>query len=317
MRERRSADDLLAEARAGLDRVSASHLAAEMTDGALVVDIRPVEQRQRDGDVPGAIVIDRNVLEWRLDPASPHCVEAIDGYDQRIVLVCNEGYSSSLAAATLRKLGLHRATDLDGGVQAMLAARHWDAVHGNKAAAETSWFQAEPSTSQRLLTDYAPPPASVVDVGAGTSFLADRLLEQGWADVTVLDVSAAALSRLESRCGTAVTLVLADLLSWVPTRTFDAWHDRATFHFLTDNGARQRYAGAAARCVAVGGVLVIGTFAPDGPGHCSGLRTARYDADALAELFGPAFALEHTEREEHTTPWGDVQPFTWAVLRRR
>jgi rhodanese-related sulfurtransferase len=108
--------DLLAEARSGLVRVAPSELAGEQADGALVVDIRPVEQRRRDGSIPGAVVIDRNVLEWRLDPASPDRI-AETGYDRRIILVCNEGYSSSLAAATLRRLGLHRATDLCDGYQ--------------------------------------------------------------------------------------------------------------------------------------------------------------------------------------------------------
>jgi rhodanese-related sulfurtransferase len=89
--------------------------------GALIVDIRPLEQRRRDGELPDAVVIDRNVLEWRLDPTSPYRIAEITGVDQEIVLVCNEGYSSSLAAATLRQLGLRRATDLDGGFQAFLA----------------------------------------------------------------------------------------------------------------------------------------------------------------------------------------------------
>ena len=117
---RRSIDDLLAEARARLDRVEPSALAAEFAAGAVVIDIRPVEQRTRDGAVPSAIVIDRNVLEWRLDPASEHRIAEIGGYDTRIVIVCNEGYQSSLVAAELRMLGLHRATDLIGGFQAWI-----------------------------------------------------------------------------------------------------------------------------------------------------------------------------------------------------
>ena len=95
-----------------------------MESGALIVDIRPVAQRERDGDLPGALVIDRNVLEWRLDPTSPHRLPEADDPDRQVVIVCNEGYSSSLAAATLQELGLHRATDLDGGFQAVLAERH-------------------------------------------------------------------------------------------------------------------------------------------------------------------------------------------------
>lgn len=120
-------DALLAEARARLDRVNPAALADELAAGAPIVDTRPIEQRRRDGELPGAVVIDRNVLEWRLDPSSPHRRPEITGYDRRIVIVCAEGYSSSLAAATLKELGLHRATDLEGGYRA------WRAHVGSRA----------------------------------------------------------------------------------------------------------------------------------------------------------------------------------------
>jgi rhodanese-related sulfurtransferase len=110
---------LLAAARARLPhRPTPAELDAIATAGGLVVDIRPVEQRRRDGELPGAVVVDRNVLEWRLDPTSEHRIPEVTGHDQAIVIVCNEGYASTLAAATLQDLGLHRATDLDGGYQA-------------------------------------------------------------------------------------------------------------------------------------------------------------------------------------------------------
>ena len=111
-------DRLLADARAGLDRVDVRDLEAEMAAGALVVDTRPVEQRERDGNLPGAVVVDRNVLEWRLDPTSPHRIPEATGVGRRVIVVCNEGYSSSLASATLQQLGLEHATDLVGGYQA-------------------------------------------------------------------------------------------------------------------------------------------------------------------------------------------------------
>ena len=118
----RSVDELLADARARLDRLPADRLADELAAGALVVDIRPADQRVRDGELNGALVIDRNVLEWRLDPASAH--RSVDvGADQTLIIVCNEGYASSLAAATLRRLGLRGATDLDGGFQAWRLAQ--------------------------------------------------------------------------------------------------------------------------------------------------------------------------------------------------
>ena len=119
-RDARSIDEILAAARARLDRVEPEALENERIGGAVIVDIRPVEQRTRDGDLPDAIVIDRNVLEWRLDPACEHHIAEVADYDTRIVIVCNEGYQSSLAAALLRDVGLHRTTDLVGGVQAWL-----------------------------------------------------------------------------------------------------------------------------------------------------------------------------------------------------
>jgi rhodanese-related sulfurtransferase len=118
--ERRTIDDLLAEAQARLDRVQPADLGTVADAGALVVDIRPIAQRAHDGELPGAVVIDRNVLEWRLDPASAHAIDGA-GYDRHVVIVCHEGYQSSLAAALLQDLGVTRATDLAGGYLAWKA----------------------------------------------------------------------------------------------------------------------------------------------------------------------------------------------------
>jgi rhodanese-related sulfurtransferase len=123
MAEPAAIDRLLGRARSRLERVTPADLPAEVAAGAVVVDIRPVEQRERDGGLPGALVVDRNVLEWRLDPTSPYRLAGMDDADARVILVCDEGYGSSLAAATLQELGLRRATDLVGGYQAWLAAR--------------------------------------------------------------------------------------------------------------------------------------------------------------------------------------------------
>jgi rhodanese-related sulfurtransferase len=122
MPEAAQVDRLLEAARRRLDRVRPADLAAERAAGALVVDTRPLEQRQRDGELPGAVVIDRNVLEWRLDPTSPHRLRGLSVDGRRIIIVCNEGYSSSLAAASLQDLGLTGATDLIGGFQALVAS---------------------------------------------------------------------------------------------------------------------------------------------------------------------------------------------------
>lgn len=160
----------------------------------------------------------------------------------------------------------------------------------------------------------------MIDIGAGASTLVDALLDIGWEDVTVLDISETALTKVGNRLGQrakAVTFVAADVRSWQPTRTFDAWHDRAVFHFLVEPADRDHYVAMATEAVPPGGVALLATFAADGPTECSGLPTSRYDTDQLVRAFGPSFALEHAERELHTTPFGTIQPFTWVVLRRR
>lgn len=196
---------------------------------------------------------------------------------------------------------------------------HWEGVYSGKGTERVSWYQAHPATSLRLLVEVAQPAASVVDVGAGASTLADELLDRGFTDVTLLDVSATALdvtlARLAGREPQAAVLV-ADVLAWHPEREYDVWHDRAVFHFLVQPHDRQRYRDTVLRAVPSGGHLVLGTFAEDGPTECSGLPTARYDADGLAAQFGAGFQLLHAEREEHQTPGGVTQPFTWVVLTR-
>ena len=118
----RTIDELLAQVRARIGRIEPTEVAARTAAGALLVDTRPWEQRVRDGGVPGAVVVDRNVLEWRLDPASPDRIPQVTGYDLEVILLCNEGYSSSLVADTLRTLGLTRAVDVIGGFVAWVAA---------------------------------------------------------------------------------------------------------------------------------------------------------------------------------------------------
>jgi SAM-dependent methyltransferase len=194
---------------------------------------------------------------------------------------------------------------------------HWEDVYSSKGVDEVSWFQREPEVSLRLV---AGAPGSVVDVGAGASVLVDRLLAAGRTDVTLLDLSSAALAVTRERLGPAadgVTFVAADVVGWDPGRTFDCWHDRAVFHFLTDPARQAAYVATAGRLVAPGGAVVLGTFAADGPTQCSGLPTARHEPADLASQFAHDFDLEHAEHETHRTPWGAEQHFTWVVLRRR
>jgi 2-polyprenyl-3-methyl-5-hydroxy-6-metoxy-1,4-benzoquinol methylase len=193
---------------------------------------------------------------------------------------------------------------------------HWDEVYTTRPSTAVSWHQEQPTVSLRLVQRAASPDAALIDVGAGTSSLAEALITTGWADVTVLDVSEAAISALRKRLGEQVHYIAADVVSWLPERTYDVWHDRAVFHFLTEDGEQARYVETATAAVRRGGSLVLATFAADGPTTCSGLPTSRYDADELAARFAPAFRLSHAEREEHVTPGGVIQPFTWVVLRR-
>jgi SAM-dependent methyltransferase len=210
------------------------------------------------------------------------------------------------------------------------STEHWSEVYQTKLAHEVSWYQADPMVSLRLLTSLRPRPASVIDVGAGASVLVDALIDEAHAraagldatgtDITLLDVSESALDVVRRRLtgrDRGVTYLVADIVHWTPSRQWDAWHDRAVFHFLVDATQRAAYVDAASRAVAPGGALVIGAFALDGPQQCSGLPTARYDANGLAAAFAHAFTLEHTEREVHRTPGGADQAFTWVVLRRR
>ena len=202
----------------------------------------------------------------------------------------------------------------------ILRAEHWDDVYRTRAVTDVSWFQVEPTTSMELIADVDPRPRSVIDVGAGASVLVDSLLDAGIADLAVLDVSAEALDQVRTRLGDradGVSFVVADLLEWDPERQWDLWHDRAVFHFLVDRADQERYVATAAAAVSRGGHVVIAAFAPDGPDRCSGLPAARHDAESIAAVFSPAFVLELSEREVHTTPAGVEQPFTWAVLRRR
>jgi len=201
-----------------------------------------------------------------------------------------------------------------------MRGNHWDGVYATTPSTEVSWYERDPVTSLRLIEEVADGPSvAVVDVGAGASLLVDGLLAHGFTDLTVLDVSERALSEVRGRLGKGVqrvTFVSQDVLTWNPEREYDIWHDRAVFHFLTEPTDRSRYVEIAQSLIRSGGCLVLATFAEDGPEQCSGLRVARYSAQDLAETFSESFSLIHSEREEHITPRGVVQPFTWVVLQR-
>ena len=195
-------------------------------------------------------------------------------------------------------------------------AKHWDDTYARRGTEGVSWFQAVPTTSLRLIDVLGiPPAAAVIDVGGGASSLVDHLVARGFTDLTVLDISDIALVAARDRVGrrAPVSWVHQDVLAWRPQRRFALWHDRAVFHFLVNPADQQGYLATVRAALAPAGAAIIATFAPDGPDHCSGLPVARYSADDLAALLGDAFAVVEASREEHTTPTGALQPFTWVA----
>lgn len=196
---------------------------------------------------------------------------------------------------------------------------HWRKVYTDKQPEDVSWFQATPEQSLRALDRFGAEPSQlVVDIGGGASTLVDALLARGWGDVTVLDIAAPALAEAQARLGEAGAVVMwevADITNWRPPHRYDIWHDRAVFHFLTEPAQRAAYIRTLGEGLKQGGLAIFATFALDGPEKCSGLVVERYDADKLAATLGPEFSLEASWRDQHLTPWGSAQAFTWCVFR--
>jgi SAM-dependent methyltransferase len=196
---------------------------------------------------------------------------------------------------------------------------HWETVHERVGPRGGSWYQAEPRMSLALIqalgvaTD-----TPIIDVGGGSSRLVDELIQRGFSDISVLDVSAQALQRSRSRLGEAATRVRwlrEDLLEWEPPRAYGLWHDRALFHFLVEPEQRGRYVSVLRASLWPGGLLIMATFAPDGPEGCSDLPVARYGPQDLVDVLGEGFTCLGSWREDHATPGGATQPFTWVALR--
>ena len=199
---------------------------------------------------------------------------------------------------------------------------HWESVYETKTSPLVSWYEATPATSLELLQSAGLTSSShVIDVGGGDSRLVDTLLNRGVAHLTVVDISGHALARSRARLGSRAASVewIEGDITQVPLRaaSFDLWHDRAVFHFLSEPADRTRYVAVAHEALRPEGRLVIGTFAENGPERCSGLPVMRYSAAALAAEFAPHFSLETAASYEHRTPSGAIQPFTFAVLQRR
>jgi len=202
----------------------------------------------------------------------------------------------------------------------MSRSEHWQSVYGRRPADEVSWYQSRPDTSLSLIRScQLEKNAALLDIGGGASVLVDHLLDEGYLDVTVLDIAKAALDLSRRRLGARADQVrwqVADVTDYLPDRSYDLWHDRAVLHFLTEPEQRAAYRAALEQALKLGGHLVVGTFAIDGPTKCSGLEIVQYDAAKLLDLLGPEFVLREEQKEAHVTPTGAVQQFAWFVLQR-
>lgn len=203
----------------------------------------------------------------------------------------------------------------------MPSKQHWEKVYSTKSATEVSWFQQHAELSLQLILDAnTSPTASIIDVGGGASVLVDDLLAHGYQNVSVLDLSGAAIATSTSRLGPAasqVTWIEANILEIeLPAASYDVWHDRAVFHFLTHEQDRQAYVEQVMRAVKPGGLVIVATFAEDGPVECSGLPVVRYSARQLHSEFGEPFILLGHKKESHQTPGGKQQKFVYCFCRR-
>jgi 2-polyprenyl-3-methyl-5-hydroxy-6-metoxy-1,4-benzoquinol methylase len=193
---------------------------------------------------------------------------------------------------------------------------HWETVYATKTPKEVSWTQERPAISLDFISSFQlEKSASIIDIGGGDSLLVDFLLDLGYTNLSVLDISAHAIERAKVRLGekaSLVTWIVSDINDFEPLQNYDLWHDRAAFHFLTSQKDIERYVELVSKHVKQ---LVIGTFSTNGPFKCSGLEITQYDENELGQLFGShGFEVQTTKREDHMTPFGTTQNFVFASM---
>jgi SAM-dependent methyltransferase len=202
----------------------------------------------------------------------------------------------------------------------MRPREHWQDVYGRKRPDEVSWYRPHLERSLQYIDGAGlGREAAIIDVGGGASTLVDDLIDRGYSNVTVLDVSEAAIDAAKARLGDRAARArfwVADITEAdLPTDAYDFWHDRAVFHFLGDAELRRRYIAAVRTSVKPGGLVLVAGFGPEGPTRCSGLEVVRYGPDELFAQFGADFERVATSTEVHTTPWGAAQPFVYCLCR--
>ncbi len=198
--------------------------------------------------------------------------------------------------------------------------KHWENIYQTKQLNEVSWFQPTPETSLSFFKELnIPTRAKIIDIGGGDSFLVDHLLDLGFEDITVLDISEAALERAKNRLGNRankVKWVVADAANFKPTEQYDFWHDRAAFHFLTNDDEVANYVKTVGKAITPNGYLIIGTFSEQGPKKCSGIDIKQYSENSLSQLFYTGFEKLNCFTVEHQTPFNTVQQFVFCSFKK-
>lgn len=198
--------------------------------------------------------------------------------------------------------------------------KHWEKIYQTKQLNEVSWFQPTPETSLDFIRQFnVPTTAKIIDIGGGDSFLVDNLLDKGYQDITVLDISEAAIERAKQRLGeraTKVKWIVADAAKFQPTEKYDFWHDRAAFHFLTDEQEISNYLDTAQKNIRPTGVLVIGTFSEQGPKKCSGIEIKQYSENSMTVRLKNFFEKIKCITIDHKTPFDTIQNFVFCSFRK-
>lgn len=196
---------------------------------------------------------------------------------------------------------------------------YWDAIYESKTPRQVSWTQDVPETSIEFVQSFdLPKNAKIIDVGGGESKLVDYLLDKGYENITVLDISAKALEKAKKRLGdraNKINWIVSDITEFVPNETYDFWHDRATFHFLITTENISKYISIVEKCVT--GFLMIGTFSTDGPEKCSGLLIKQYDEQSMTVAFEKCFDKLLCKKVDHITPFNTKQNFLFCSFKRK
>lgn len=197
---------------------------------------------------------------------------------------------------------------------------HWETIYQTKELQNVSWYQPKPQTSIELIEKFAlSKDDAIIDIGGGDSFLAENLLDLGYRNITILDISSTAIDRAKARMGeraNQVNWIVSNILEFEPTEKYSIWHDRAAFHFLNQPEEIERYVNIANDSIIENGALVIGTFSVDGPLKCSGIDITQYSESSLERTFDPYFRLESTFRVDHPTPFDTVQNFVFGAFKK-